>query len=78
MGSRKGVPNKITGELRKEIYELLTDRFSDVGDILDKLKAEKKYDLYLKTYTTLLRFAIPHAVDKEETITTVRIIRDNN
>ncbi len=58
-GRTKGVPNKLTIEIRDIIKQLLEDEARKLPKLLEELDAEKR----IKTFADLLPYVIPKAIE---------------
>lgn len=55
-GRRKGTPNKVTSDLRKELKNILSAEIERIPELLDQIEgAEKKLNLLIK----LMPFVFP-------------------
>jgi hypothetical protein len=59
-GRKKGVPNKLTVELRDAIKKVLDDEALNLPGLLEELDAEKR----IKVFTDLLPYIIPKAIEQ--------------
>ena len=71
-GRPKGVPNKITGELRERMKNFLSENWEEVAEAIKEMPVKEKLVIYEKLMPYVIPKPMPVADRVEEDITPTR------